>query len=179
MSKHVHTRSTSTSRATEKRARSVGGDTSRGDEVVSGQTQRMPRGLRWFPVRRRPRGAERAQEDHRLPCDARCGARQLPKAIRTAADPALKLDHAEGCHAAEADSAPVKVQPQHAVSRGQATVWQPCTVTSHLQPAAGEEIFADSQRDQSPAKTRAREASRRRAREPHKAAGSSVRLVRR
>ena len=128
-------------------------------------------------MRRRPCGAERAQEDHRLPCDTRCGARQLPKAIRTAADPALKLDHAEGCHAAEADSAPVKVQPQHAVSRGQATAWQPCTVTSHLQPAAGEEIFADSQRDQSPAKTRAREASRRRAREPHKAAGSSVCVV--
>jgi hypothetical protein len=76
----------------------------------------------------------------------------------------------EACHA-EVEAIPAKAQPHPAVSRRQAAAWQPCIVTSHPQPAAGEEIFYRlAQKAENLAKRRSRASTWRRTNEPHGAA---------
>ena len=120
------------------------------------QPQNAP--VAWIMEPRRKSSAARRKERH-----AGCGGRawrgtpqptrrrelradRLPVSIaHTCAcrrgDAALDLDDSEARHAANADAAPANDQLHHAVSRRQAAARQPRTVTSHLQPAAGEEIF--------------------------------------
>ena len=136
----------------------------------------MPRGLQWRAARRAARAAPRE-----LPTIV--GRRFLcPHAQASARreDAALELDDAEARHAAEAEAAPAKARPHHAVSRrqevGMATMH--CDLTAAARRRRRN--FSPTRREAlNPAKTRTREASSRRTSEALKVAGRSLSVVRR